>query len=357
MKVFNIMLNPGRGGTEQASLDYARLLNSRGNNLAFAYRTGSWAEKQLLQNSYKVYFETVKKCPVPSFIQKINPYAWHQLRSHINLFSPDIVLTHGGDALDMIVRKVKPEIPVANVTHINKHYHKSAPFAYLSLCKEIQSHIAQKGNYQVDRLPIVYNTSFDAIQERVQPANADFIFGAFGRFHSQKGFDRLLKSFAKVYSTNKRVKLVLGGFGEEEQALKSLADQLSISHRVEWVKVNSTESDRRSFFSKIDAFVLTSRWEMFPLVALEAMTQGVPILTTPVGACADIFEHRQNALIMHNDSEIFENMLWAIEHPSALAQIGLKGQELFTNKFAPDKVAIRLKQACEQIIDLWSEVQ
>lgn len=101
---------------------------------------------------------------------------------------------------------------------------------------------------------------------------APFILGAYGRFTRVKGFDTLLKAMQQIERS--KVFLYLGGYGEDEAALKTLAaDQPNIKF---WGKV----TDLRGFLSGCDAIVVPSRWEPGGIACMEAKAAGKPIIVS-----------------------------------------------------------------------------
>ena len=93
--------------------------------------------------------------------------------------------------------------------------------------------------------------------------NDKYIFGYFGRFNKSKNLELLIKSFAELKLNNS--KLILIGDGEEEKFLKKIAIN---SDNIEFI---SSQNNIYPYYFLIDCFVLTSNFEPFGLVILEAM--------------------------------------------------------------------------------------
>jgi glycosyltransferase involved in cell wall biosynthesis len=93
---------------------------------------------------------------------------------------------------------------------------------------------------------------------------------------------------------------VLGGRMSNVDAYKALSESLGVSHRV---KFFGTRPDTERYFQVADLFVLPSDYENWPLVALEAMATGVPVLMTPVGCAPDIIRDGRNGFIIDGGPE------------------------------------------------------
>jgi glycosyltransferase involved in cell wall biosynthesis len=92
---------------------------------------------------------------------------------------------------------------------------------------------------------------------------------------AMKGCDDFLRIVAKLPSDYKG-RMV--GTGPDLQALKNLAVQLKIADRVDFV---GHQADTRTYYWAADAFLLTSRYEPFGLVLLEAVACGLPAVVLP----------------------------------------------------------------------------
>ena len=86
-----------------------------------------------------------------------------------------------------------------------------------------------------------------------------------------------------------------------------------------------------------DAIILTSRIEGLPLVVLEALSLGLPILSTPVGGIPDIIKNGENGFLTNSDdkNEIVEmiNNFSKITK-TKIAQIKLNNINLFSKEFS-----------------------
>ena len=97
-----------------------------------------------------------------------------------------------------------------------------------------------------------------------------------GRLTTVKDHATLLKAFALVF-LKRRVRLVILGDGPERDTLLELAERLQLSEQVDLpgFKVNPF-----TYMSKARAFVLSSRYEGFPNVLVQAMACGTPVVST-----------------------------------------------------------------------------
>jgi len=98
-----------------------------------------------------------------------------------------------------------------------------------------------------------------------------------GRLVPQKDYPTLLKAIQIASQYLPNLKLSIIGVGPLEGALRNLALELGVSHQIEWL---GKQSNIKPLISSADIFLLTSKYEGFGLVLLEAISVGVPIVST-----------------------------------------------------------------------------
>jgi glycosyltransferase involved in cell wall biosynthesis len=101
-------------------------------------------------------------------------------------------------------------------------------------------------------------------------------FLAIGRFSREKGFDMLLDAWALTRCRHKGWRLRVVGSGVLESELASQIERLDIGGSVE---LTPTVSDVRNLYRTASVLVMSSRNEGMPLVLIEAMAMGLPIVS------------------------------------------------------------------------------
>lgn len=144
-----------------------------------------------------------------------------------------------------------------------------------------------------------------------------------GRIVKRKGTFDLLNAFAKLAPEHReKSELILAGIGELEQA-RSLADKLNLEQHVTfagWVD----SQQRGELLSKADVFVLPSYDEGLPMALLEAMSWGLPSVTTPVGGIPEVITHSETGLLVNpgDVQQLAEALESLIENESLRLDIG-----------------------------------
>ena len=119
-----------------------------------------------------------------------------------------------------------------------------------------------------------------AAARRAAGLPAGTLIGSAGRFATVKNFPMLLDAVARVRQTRPDVRLVLAGDGADRAALEAQARGLGYGDAIHFL---GWRSDTAEVLRCLDVFALTSWTEGLPLVVLEAMACGVPVVSTSVG--------------------------------------------------------------------------
>ena len=114
------------------------------------------------------------------------------------------------------------------------------------------------------------------LRKTLWKSSAEFNILAVGKFKSQKNHSLLLKAFASL-SELLDVKLVILGDGELRQELENQIIELKLEQRV---ILPGFELDTLKWYQTADLFVLSSNWEGFANVIVEALEVGLPVVST-----------------------------------------------------------------------------
>ena len=98
-----------------------------------------------------------------------------------------------------------------------------------------------------------------------------------GRLHPQKGFDLLLEAFERIQAKHPQWHLTILGEGPMREELELLRAKLGLTHRVSFPGSVQDVNDR---LRQADLFVMSSRFEGFPMALCEAMACGLPVIAT-----------------------------------------------------------------------------
>lgn len=125
-----------------------------------------------------------------------------------------------------------------------------------------------------------------------------------GRLDREKGAGLLLRAFARMRAEVPQARLRIAGRGALRPTLEALAGQLGLTNAVEfcgWLKPAQVEEELRRAW----ALVVPSLWaEPLGLVAIEAITRGVPVIASAEGGLAETVQHEISGLLFPNNDEM-----------------------------------------------------
>jgi glycosyltransferase involved in cell wall biosynthesis len=134
--------------------------------------------------------------------------------------------------------------------------------------------------------------------ERTPPTHT-WTLGAIALFRPRKGIEVLLEALAALRSRGANLRLrAVGSFETAgyETTVRALSVRLGLEGAVDWI--GFTRNVNREL-AKIDVFVLPSLFgEGLPMVVLEAMASGLPVVTSRVEGVTEAVAHRQTGLLV-----------------------------------------------------------
>jgi glycosyltransferase involved in cell wall biosynthesis len=163
-------------------------------------------------------------------------------------------------------------------------------------------------------------TSGHAVRAELMPEDG-ILIGSVGRLDDQKGYEFFVRAARRVAEVHPRARFAIAGDGPRRFALEKLIADLGLQG---CFRLCGFRSDVTSFIAALDLFVSSSRWEGLPLVLLEALLQGKPVVVTDVGGNREVVRPGRTGLIVPS------------EDPEALAAAILEALDGRRASFDPD---------------------
>jgi len=137
----------------------------------------------------------------------------------------------------------------------------------------------------------------DAVRDQIGVARDAFVVGTVGRLMPVKAFERLIVALAQLRRDRAGLdaRLVIVGDGPLRSELEASAARLEVSRETTFLGARGDVNDLMTAF---DVFALPSLHEGIPMVILEAMAAGVPIVASRVGGIPEILEDGRDALLV-----------------------------------------------------------
>jgi glycosyltransferase involved in cell wall biosynthesis len=137
----------------------------------------------------------------------------------------------------------------------------------------------------IDTIPNYSQEYLSKIKNSIGISDDNIVLISIGRLEKMKKFDLLIKALICINKKYPNVSLIIVGEGSQRDSLNNL---VKINGLTEKIKFLGYQKEIWQFLALANIFILTSEYEGGPLVVLEAMAMGLPIVTTDVGNCRDM---------------------------------------------------------------------
>lgn len=165
-----------------------------------------------------------------------------------------------------------------------------------------------------------------------------------GRLVWEKGYDVGLKVISKLVNEfNINLLYTIVGDGILMEELKDLCISLNITDNVIFVGAKDS-NEIVNYMHDCDIFFLPSKAEALPVVIMEAMACGLPVVATDVGSVTDLVQNDENGLIVPvNDVAAMANRLkYLIDNSGLWETLGTKGRQKIIENYDVNKLNLKL---------------
>ncbi|HXJ23003.1 MAG TPA: glycosyltransferase [Polyangia bacterium] len=221
--------------------------------------------------------------------------------------------------------------------------------AYVAVSPEIGVLERERGYCPPAKISVIENgiqvDKFDRAAERRQaarlavgiPADA-WVVGSVGRFAPEKDYPFLVRAAAPLLGPGARLLLV--GDGPEMPAIRAQIDGRGVAP---FVSLPGLRHDVPDLLAALDVFVLSSRMEGLPLVALEAMATGLPVVATAVGGLPNLIVEGENGFLVPSGDEVaLGGRLAALRDDPALARaVGERARARTREQYSGERMVRR----------------
>jgi len=198
------------------------------------------------------------------------------------------------------------------------------------------------------RVAVIPNPVNVCTNDRNSQARRTSIVIAAGRLVLQKGFDLLLTAFAKMHKEHPEWNLVIYGDGPERAALERRIRELKLNGKAQ---LPGLTTNLTTHLRTAGCFILSSRFEGFPNVLIEALACGCPVVATNCSdSVGEIVQHGWNGLLIPSeDTDSLANALKRIMEDVALRRIFEANGPDSVRKFDIDFVADHWEKLFQEI--------
>ncbi|WP_017733425.1 glycosyltransferase [Nafulsella turpanensis] len=230
--------------------------------------------------------------------------------------------------------------------YLQKPYRQA--YATIVVSPQQQETLAEWGIPGLRHIPNLVNENFFRPAPKSKEASTAFTFFTLGRQEPQKGIPFLLEAFQQYSSTQPNSQLRIGGDGSREKEYQQMAHQLGISDKVAWLGGLSRKEALKEF-QQCQVFVLPSLHENLPLVLIEAIACGKPVIGTRCGGPESIINEKNGLLVEAGNAEAL-----ALALAGAQQHFARYNEQEIRNDFCS---RYSRQVVCRQIMEVYEEAK
>ncbi|MBN2790213.1 MAG: glycosyltransferase family 4 protein [Candidatus Delongbacteria bacterium] len=283
------------------------------------------------------------------------PVTLYKIRKAILRTKPDLIISFA-DILNIltIISLFKTKIPVIATEHFALCFKKIGniwEFLRIKTYKLTKAITVITPEDKIffssvlsNKIHVVYNPIMNSSLFKTNYSDLKYELISVGRLIKDKGFDILVHAFSKVEKEFPKLKLNIYGSGPELSNLNNLINNLGLEQKI---IIHDPVDNIVEKMVQSDIFVLSSKSESFGMVIAEAMSAGLPVISTdcPNGP-RNIIENNVNGILIQNEN---------IEELSEKIRLLLTDSELRRN-LGNNAIKISDTLSVDKYMDKWNEM-
>ncbi len=157
------------------------------------------------------------------------------------------------------------------------------------------------------------------------------------RMVAMKQLDKLIETYSKSDLPDKEIHLVILGDGEEKNHLQELILEFQMS---KFVHLLGFKENTSCYLKNAKFLVLTSQYEGFPMVVVEALNAGIPVISfdCETGPSEMIVNEKNGLLVENQDFEAFQKAMNTMIENEVLYQSCKENARISVTKFSPENI-------------------
>lgn len=166
-----------------------------------------------------------------------------------------------------------------------------------------------------------------------------------GRIEKQKAFDRVLRVLDRLGDLKEKLNWIILGEGSLKEELERKVLERGYQNNIHFI---GSRSNPYPYVANSDLFVLTSQYESQPMVIMEALTVGTPVLSTNFTSAYELLDAKNYGIVCDNSEEgIYKAILDIINHPEKIERLRAHTSEFIYDNDAVINQIFRAVKDCQ----------
>ena len=361
--ILHTMKTAGPGGAETVVLNLATRLDPRRFRSIALLPHESWLGKKLSENGVPTYFAEGRAFRIPrAMVKVIRDQHVDLVHSHLDqnfygclagcLAGRKTLVTYHGPVELSGARRLKNAIELFVIR-------KSAS-AVVVVC-DFVGEMLKKIGFPADKIFRIYNgislaklenASQGRLRDELGLRNGSKLVGMVANIRGSKGYEYFIRAARQVCAADPQTRFVAVGDIDQELAkpLWQLLDEFKLRDRVHFL---GFREDVPEILRDLDVFVLSSTSEGLPLVTLEAMGAGKPVVVTRCGGPQEVVdEGRTGYVVPPADAGALAERIWELlRSPEEAANLGAAAREKVQREFSVERMVANYEELYERVLN------
>ncbi|MDH7507846.1 MAG: glycosyltransferase family 4 protein [Methanomassiliicoccales archaeon] len=171
-------------------------------------------------------------------------------------------------------------------------------------------------------------------RKRLGIEDADFVLLSVSRLDWIKGIDKLIVAMVNVVRELPNSILIIQGVGPEEGKLRELIDSLNLKKNIRLITQPFRHNTMPLLYNVADLLLITSRIDLFPFVAIESISCGVPIASSfGRGIKTDIIDKGAGVMLSGDSARMGEELVTLVTDSNRIRKMASIGRNLAEREF------------------------
>ena len=178
----------------------------------------------------------------------------------------------------------------------------------------------------------------------------DYTFGIVGRLEPVKGHEYFMRAAKAVIETQPNVKFLIVGDGSLSEQLKSISRQLCLDN---YIRFCGFRGDALKIMSVLDTMVISSLDEGIPMVLLEALSLGKPVIASNVGGIPEVIEDGKTGFLSvpKDETDLAQKMIFVMENRPLASIVGQNAKAHVKKHFSTQGMAVEVSKIYSCLLD------
>ncbi len=232
--------------------------------------------------------------------------------------------------------KQKVEVMIENVLNRNPQFTNEI----ITVCKDSQYKLM---NDTEEKIPVtnIYNgidiKRFSSAKKTYGHRSNELILGFFSRLSPQKDLPLLLRSINTLSKSGYSVKLLIAGEGSEKEKMIRYIDNNGLRNCIEYL---GFVFDVVQLFERVDLVLLPTHFECLPMILIEAMCSGTPVIASAVGGVPEIVKDNYNGftVLPENEKDFIDKIVFYYDNRELIETHGKNAKSFAIKSFDKDRM-------------------